>query len=277
MERVQHYKDKGVDKIYIKREDFHRVIAFNVKLSKLVATSKGIDLEKKQRFMANTAKVILENTFVNGIDEKAFDEAKEFLLTSVNLMADDQQTFDLLTMLNSHSDHLYAHSLGVSIYSVMIAQKLGWNTTALLFKLSFGGLMHDIGKKEIDPEILNKSRALLTYAERHIVESHAVRGKEILESLKSAPSEVVAIAYEHHENCLGHGYPRQIDKNTIHPLAKVVAVADEFCNYALTGPNNIGVDMKKALSLMTAFKKDALDPQSYQALLSLSTEAKNAA
>src|SRR5690606_25994723 len=122
--------------------------------------------------------------------------------TSMELLVKDEQTFDLLSILNSHSDHLYAHSLGVSMYSVMIAKAMDWNSTAALFKLSFGGLMHDIGKKEISPEILNKSRASLSYKERQVLETHPVRGKEIMESLKSAPSEVVAIVYEHHENCL---------------------------------------------------------------------------
>lgn len=268
-DRIQHYKEKGITQLYIRKEDFNRVIAFNIKLSKLVAGSSTIDKEKKQRFMTHTAEVILENTFVNGVDEKSFGEAKDFLITGMGLLTEDEQTFDLISILNSHSDHLYAHSLGVSIYSVMIAKSMGWNSSAALFKLSFGGLMHDIGKKEIDPAILEKSRATLSYKERQILEAHAVRGKEILESLKSAPSEVVAIAFEHHENYLGQGYPRQISKNNIHPMARIVAVTNEFCNYALKGPNNPGVSAEKALSLMDSFKKDVLDPQPYKALQSL--------
>lgn len=270
-DRIEHYKEKGITQLYIKKEDFNRVIAFNVKLSKLVAGSSTIDKEKKKRFMAHTAEVLLENTFVNGIDEKAYSEAKDFLTTSVGLLTEDQQTFDLIDILNTHTDHLYAHSLGVSMYSVMIAKSMGWNSSAALFKLSFGGLMHDIGKKEIDPEILKKSRATLTFKERQILEAHAVRGKEILETLKSAPSEVVAVAFEHHENHLGQGFPRQISKNSIHPMARIVAVANEFCNYALRGHNNPGVSAQKAISLMENFKKDTLDPQAYRALKGLVT------
>jgi|FLYM01.1.fsa_nt_gi putative nucleotidyltransferase with HDIG domain len=268
-DRIAHYKEKGITQLYIRKEDFNRVIAFNVKLTKLVAGSATIDQEKKKRFMAHTADVLLENTFVNGIDEKAYGEAKDFLMTSIGLLTEDQQTFDLLDILNSHSDHLYAHSLGVSVYAVMIAKAMDWSSSAALFKLSFGGLMHDIGKKEVDPQILQKSRATLSFKERQILESHATRGKEILETLKSAPSEVVAIAFEHHENYLGQGFPRQISKVQIHPMARIVGVANEFCNYALKGAHNPGVSAEKAISLMENFKKDGLDPVAYKALKNL--------
>ena len=132
--------------------------------------------------------------------------------------------------------------------------------------------MHDIGKKEIDPVILEKSRAELTFQERQILETHPLRGKEILESLKSASSEVVAIAYEHHENILGQGFPRQLSGKRINPLAKVVSTADDFCLYALQNKNNPGQTARKAVLLMEQYKADKLDPECFMALKRLVKE-----
>ena len=270
-EKIQQYKDKGISQLYIKKEDFGKIVDFNIMLSKLVIGSAQVGSEKKQRFLAHTGATILEDTFVNGVDEKAFGNAKDFLMTSIELLSGDKQTFDLLQILNEHTDTLYAHSLGVSLYSVMIAQTLGWTSTPTLFKLSFGGLMHDVGLKEIDKEILDKPRPLLSYAERQLIETHPLRGKEILEALKAAPVDVVNIAYQHHENILGQGYPRRLGKLDIHPLAHVVKVADEFCYYALKGPDNPGLPGPKAIELMTQLKKDTLEVRSFDALRKLVT------
>ena len=265
LEQVERYKEKGVTQLYIRREDFRKVIDFNIKLSKLVAGSQ-LNEEKKHRFMIYTGDIILENTFVNGVDDRVFSDSKDFLMTCMDVLTGDEETFNLLESLNSHSDSLYSHSLGVSMYSVMIAKALGWTSTSNLFKLAFGGLMHDVGKKEIDPEILDKSRAALSFTERKTLETHPLRGKEILTSLKSAPSEVVSIAYEHHETCLGHGFPRKITKNQIHPMARIVSIANEFCGYALRNKNHPGVEAKKAFYLVEQYKKDDLDQEFYKGL-----------
>ena len=143
---------------------------------------------------------------------------------------------------------------------------MGWQGNANLFKLGFGALMHDIGKKEFPRELLEKPRSLLTNSEKAVIDLHAIRGKEILEALKAAPSEVVEIAYQHHENELGHGYPRHLPAKSIHPMAKIVAVADEFCYYALKGPNSPEVEPDKAIYLMESYKKDQLDEVAYTAL-----------
>ncbi|MBT4761659.1 MAG: response regulator [Bdellovibrionaceae bacterium] len=271
-DQIRKYKEKGVTQLYIKKEDFAKIIDFNVKLSKLVVANTNVPREKKNRFLTHTGEVILEQTFSAGVNKESFDNAKDFLMVTMDLLTEEEQTLELLDVLNGHSDLLYAHCLGVSIYSGMIGRQMGWTSAANLFKLSFGGLLHDVGKKEIDPELLEKARAQLSYKERQIIESHAIRGKAILESLKSAPSEVVAIAYQHHENIIGHGYPQQLSKQDIHPMAKIVSVANEFCNYALNGHHSPPVPGAKAIQLMEELKSDTLDPVAFKALRELFSE-----
>ncbi|MCB0421763.1 MAG: response regulator [Bdellovibrionales bacterium] len=268
-ERIENYRSKGISELFIRKEDFPKIIDFNVKLSKLVAGNSTISVEKKERFLLHTAEVILEQTFVVGVDEQSYSVAKDFINISVDLLTQDDQSFLLLNSLSNHTDYLYAHSLGVSMYSVMIAKKMGWTSTANLFKLAFSGMMHDIGKKEIDPELLNKSRPELSFKERKEIETHTSRGRSILENLKSAPSEAVAVAYQHHENILGHGFPQQLSKDTIHPMAKIVSVANEFCNYAIKNAHHPQVDGRKAISLLDSLKADTLDKIAYKALKDL--------
>ena len=268
-ETVSKYKSKGINQLYIRREDLKKVMEFNLKLSKVVAKNSSIPEEKRKRFLANTSEIILKRTFSEGLNEDSFNGAKEFLETSVEVLAQDEETFNLLESLNEHTDYLYAHSLGVSMFSVMIAKQLDWVSSMNIFKVSLGGLMHDIGKKELSPELLEKPRNMLTHKERKEIETHTARGKAILESMRSIPSEVVAMAYQHHENCLGQGFPLQLGKYKIHPMAKVVSVANDFCNYALEGPHNSAVPGRHAIQMMEEFKADGLDRESFQALKKL--------
>lgn len=269
-DRIEAYKKKGVYYVYVHKEDFSKIVKYNLHIAKIAKKSDQIDQAKKINFMKHTGNLILENVFVNGVNQESFRESKEFLETSMNFLADDNQMFAVLDVLSHHADFLYAHSLGVSTFSVMIGREMGWTSAPTLFKLAMGGLLHDIGKKEIDKEILEKPRPLLSQKERSMIESHPTRGKEILVSLGSIPSEVVAIAYQHHENVIGQGFPLGTNKNDIHPLAKVVYVANIFCEYAVKyRPDVSPITGPAAISAMESLRADGLDKDVFAALKKL--------
>lgn len=266
-DRIQIYKSRGVEFFYISKEDFGKLVGFTLHFSKLVSSSPKIEKEKKDRFIRYAGEMLVQQAFVNGVDENSFTQAKQFTSQALEALGDDSQLVNVLNNFNEHADFLYAHSLAVSTFSVMIGQALGWRRPSVLFNLSLGGLFHDIGKKEISKDILAKSRVELTHAEREILETHPYRGKEILEGLTQIPSDVVSIAYEHHENCIESGYPRRLPRKQIHPLSLVVSVANVFANYTVKNPMMGGAfSAHEAIKLMERNHKDLLDEQSFLAL-----------
>ncbi len=266
-EKVATFKEKGVTHLYILQEDFSKLIGFTILISKAVSLSGQVEKEKKVRFMKYTGEMLMQQAYVAGTDEAVFRNAKDFITTSMDLLSEDQETFALLNILSTHTDYLYAHCLGVSVYSVIIAKQMGWQSPQTLFKVAFAGLFHDIGKKEISKEILEKPRPLLSQVERSILETHTTRGKEILESLKTAPSEVIQVAYEHHEDILGQGYPRRLDYKRIHPMALIVSVANIFCGYTIKSPQAPDpLTAQNAILAMTKFKEHSIDPIAFAAL-----------
>lgn len=236
-DKVEHYKEKGVKHLYILREDFDKLVRFNLGLANLIQNRTDISSAKKLNFLKYTGEVILEKTFVQGIDKASYMEAKKYLEMTLDAVTDSPENLDLLNVLNSHSDHVYAHSLGVSMYSVMIARQLGFESETSLFKLSMAGLFHDIGKKEIDRAILEKPRHLMSKEERSLVESHVVRGQEILNSMPSMPSDVIQLAREHHEDLEGMGYPFRKNKQSQHPMSKILQAANIFIENILANPS----------------------------------------
>ena len=276
-DKIQIFKEKGLSHLYIRQEDFSKLVGFTLLVSKAVSSSGQVEKEKKMRFMQYTGEMIMQQAYVAGADEVLFKNAKDFLTTSLDVMTEDQETFTLLHLLSNHTDYLYAHSLGVSVFSVMIAKQLGWQSPQTLFKLAFSGLFHDIGKKEIPTDLLEKPRSMLTQQERSLLETHTTRGMEILQSLKTASTEVIRVAYEHHEDILGQGFPQGLSKIKIHPFSLIVSVANIFCEYTIRGPQNPAPrTAQAALQAMRTFKVASLDPLAFEALVKV-VESESAA
>lgn len=268
-EKLTQYKQKGLKFLYILKEDFSKLISFNIGLAKLMKDRSEISEQKKMQFLKYTGEVLLERTFIEGIDKESLQEAKDFLDLTMTAVKESEESMDLLQVLSTHSDHVYAHSLGVSMYVVILARKLGIESSVSLFKLSLAGLFHDVGKKEIDREILDKPRHLVSKAERAAIEGHVVRGQEILNAMKSIPSDVVQIVLEHHEDQQGLGFPMQKHKFNQHPLAKILQCANIFIELTLPGPNSEGKTAEQAILHIEKLYAQRVDPACLQALRSL--------
>lgn len=248
LDRIKAYKQKGIFHLYLKREDFQKYVDLSLTLTPLVMKNSGINREKKLNFLKHATDVIQTEIHLKGVSEETFAHATTVLENSLNILTENQSLFNMLQSLNQHSDMMFSHNLGVSLYSCMIAKKLGWHSLNTLFKLSVGGLLHDIGKKEIDKTILNKPRREMTKEEVDIYETHPMKGMEIVSSIQGIPSDIIQIIGQHHENCLGAGYPMKVSKMKIHPLAKVVSVANEFCKWTVKNPNCMQpIDPKQAI------------------------------
>lgn len=269
VDRINAYKDKGLKFLHIRKEEFRSLVNFSVNVAKKITGSGQVSHEKKVQFLRYTGELILEKAFMVGVDQDSFNGAKDFLTTSLDVLAEEDEAFDLIAQLNSHADHLYAHSLCVSMYATMVAKKMGWESTQQLFRLSLCGLFHDIGKKEIDREILEKSRPQLTVAERQLFESHTTRGRDILIQLKSMPSEVVRVAYEHHEDSAGSGYPLGVRKAQIHPFSQVIRVANLFSEFAMKSPSRAGMSPLSSIEYLKTHFMETIDAQAYGALCKL--------
>jgi response regulator RpfG family c-di-GMP phosphodiesterase len=265
-DRIEAYKEKGVTYLYLTREDFSKYVNFSLSLLKRLKAAPLIPPERKREFLRYSSEVVLEQVFVEGADRAEFDSAKEFVRSALDLLQDRDEAVALLEALNGHADYLYAHSLGVSLYSSMVARAMKWNSTPVQFKIALAGLLHDVGLKEISRSVLDKPRIAMTQEERSLYESHPHRGRELLSQIPGIPEEVVQIASHHHEGCDGMGYPRKLSRSKIHPLARLVAVTDLFCEYALASPAREGTSALQAIAQMQQAHHSALDPEFFPAL-----------
>ncbi|WP_347460511.1 HD domain-containing phosphohydrolase [Clostridium sp. DMHC 10] len=110
----------------------------------------------------------------------------------------------------------------------MLAKWLGFNEKEVNL-LTYAALLHDFGKTQIDPKIINKE-GILTRDEVEIIKTHPVIAYHFVKKIPFIDSSVGIGVLMHHERMDGTGYPMHIKEDKIHKFAKVIAIADLFDN-----------------------------------------------
>jgi HD-GYP domain-containing protein (c-di-GMP phosphodiesterase class II) len=134
-----------------------------------------------------------------------------------------------MTTLRDFDEYTFTHSVNVSIFSVIIGQRLKL-TKLQLYELGMGALFHDLGKSRVDFEIINKPGGL-TDEEWFDLQQHPIEGLLALFHLhgfQDVPYRQMLIAYEHHMKIDLTGYPKNRRNRTPTLFSRIVAVADAF-------------------------------------------------
>lgn len=149
----------------------------------------------------------------NSISNDLINSKKSEIVTDVShLVKFDNYTFN--------------HSVNVSVYSAMLGILLGY-TPQEVNALAVAGMLHDIGKTLVPPEILFKEGEL-TDEEFEIVKQHSKFGYDMLKGKASILSVVSASVLQHHENEDGSGYPLGLTSDKIYKFAKILHVCDVY-------------------------------------------------
>ncbi|MBK7353608.1 MAG: DUF3391 domain-containing protein [Nitrosomonas sp.] len=132
----------------------------------------------------------------------------------------------LLSRLKRSKQALYDNALKVSVLLLAFGRHLGLPREELS-ELGLGGLLMDIGKLHLPPEILKKNTSLAA-AEQEIMQKHVENGEAILAKTPNISEAVTKIVSQHHERENGDGYPRRLTANQLHNFARMAAIVDSY-------------------------------------------------
>lgn len=166
------------------------------------------------------------------IENPSLDDMQSLIDDTLSLMKGNSiHIFDMLHNMRTHDDSVYEHSTNVAIISATIGKWLDLPEKDIN-NLIVSGLLHDLGKLSIPPEILNKPKSL-TDEEYQIIKTHP---RNSYEAIKNLPLDIriKEACLLHHERCDGSGYPFGISGNKISTYAKIIAIADVYD--AMTSP-----------------------------------------
>jgi putative two-component system response regulator len=148
----------------------------------------------------------------------------------------------------------------------LIALAAGWSPRCSEWVLVYG-LVHDVGKAWVRPEVLARPGTLSPRERRH-VERHAQLGARALGRCRAPHLHTAArVALEHHERWDGSGYPHGIAGGAIHPAARVVAIADVYDALTSTRAYREPLDQDAAVAAIRTARGSLFDPALADAFL----------
>ena len=115
------------------------------------------------------------------------------------------------------------HQRRVQQLACEIGRRCGMTQEAIV-NLSYGALIHDIGKIYIASDILNKP-GKITNLEYQILQTHAEYSYNIVREM-DLPQEILTMVQQHHERLDGSGYPNKCKGEEIILESRILAVAD---------------------------------------------------
>ena len=170
-----------------------------------------------------------------------------------------------VTTLEARDPYTSGHSRRVSQYSRMIGQSLSLSAKQV-DRLTVAALLHDVGKiHEVFAPILSKP-GKLTAEERAIMESHPIKGAELVR-ISSQLRDTVDPIRHHHEAWDGSGYPDALAGEAIPIFSRIIAIADTIDAMASDRPYRRGLTSDKIRAEIIRMSGVQFDPVMVGSLL----------
>lgn len=164
----------------------------------------------------------------------------------------------MISVINAKDRYTYGHVERVVVYSRMIADKLKLSKREKEI-LIYGAYMHDIGKININKEVLMK-KMRLTDEEWELLKQHPANGVEIIKSVDSL-KDIIPLIISHHERYDGNGYPNKLKGKEIPYLARILTVVDSFDAMTSNRPYNTRKTYEEAAEELEKCSGTQFDPE----------------
>ena len=244
------------------QENPERVSILSPELQEVLADRKMKAEEKAKR--VHQESIIMMNRLMDKPTAENIQEAKKGVAEIVDLILTNDSTNEYLLNITTHDYSTYVHSVNVGVLAISVAKRLYANSTGHdMHELGAAFFLHDLGKVNVDLNIINKPAAL-NEEELSKMRKHPEYGYEILTRTHQLTEECRTIVLQHHERNDGSGYPMGIEGDEIHPYGRICSLADVFDALNSDRPYRRGLGPYASLKIMKEemiyhFQKDLFE------------------
>ncbi len=224
---VDRLLSSGVRTLYIESGALPRYQKYLVENLESLVQDDRVEPESRFQILQDFAGPLLDNAFRTIKIDRALKAANQVGGHIVTLLADGTLLPEQLFEVMRHDYATYIHVVNVATYAVMLANALSVSRRDELEKIAVGALLHDVGKRHVDPSIVRK-RGLLSGPEREIMRRHPHTGFVELRREGSLDWDQLMMVYQHHEQVDGGGYPVGVLGDEILWQARLCSVVDVF-------------------------------------------------
>lgn len=200
---------------------------------KKVKVSEDLSFKK----LYNNYNENIENLFSN-LEKMKQIPLKEWFEQDKKIVSFVQREPSFLEQLYKMSGEptLYRHSANVGLISFFLGKLLrySYKNKLLLWQM---GVLHDIGKLEINSDLLSKGETDLTEPELEEYKQHPELGWDILKGAKGVNALILNGARHHHERIDGSGYPKGLKVKHLPVMVQIISVANKIDKILMANGN----------------------------------------
>lgn len=196
----------------------------------------------------------LQEDSITKLPSEAFDSIAENL---VHIVDENKITLSILNEFMDGKYTLATHLVNVSFFTSLVGNQLDLDLDDKK-KLVLSAMYHDVGKTEIDENLLDKPD-LLSDREYKVIKEHSLKSVKILRKSGIHDRVIASAIKNHHERLDGSGYPEGINSRRICEFGQILAVCDVFDALVTNKPYRGAYTTFNALKLIRDEYKNSLN------------------
>lgn len=161
--------------------------------------------------------------------------------------------------LDRKDPYTEGHCWRVGLYALELSEWVGFSP-AQKKALITAAFLHNVGKRKISRDILNKPRSL-SAEERQEIKEYVLHSAVVVDDIQFPWPEVLAYVKYHHEHFDGGGYPLRLRGEEIHIGARIIALADYFTALTADRPYRKAFTIQEAVEMIGIQSGKMFDPK----------------
>jgi HD-GYP domain-containing protein (c-di-GMP phosphodiesterase class II) len=244
---IKKYKEKGIQYLYVTRSTATWVITQIQKQINIFL--KASNFRFVLRGASDTPTKRFEQKILHIDDEvhvdTEFKQTIEKAIENIRAIVEKEELVDhMLKVLKAHQSEYALFTQKMNLTSVIagaLAKQLEWISKSTIDKIVYASVLCDI-TLAVRPELLRiqnmtefeKVKHTLSDEDQKLFLSHPKDAANLIKRyFTAAPPDTEALAYQHHEQADGHGFPMGLRAEKISPLSALFIVANDFAYYFL--------------------------------------------
>ena len=223
-------QEKGIKTVHIVGGGIETGATVNRNILRKTAAQQQIEQERNERVgkaLKDLNEIFDCNEEIKELTQEAQKKVDGIADDIINDIASDSSFLGTqMIALQNYDDYTYKHCLLVYMLSASVCAELSMNEEDTK-EVVVAGLLHDIGKSNIDHDIIIKP-GKLTDEEFAEIKRHPTIGYNILKNGGNYSSNVLSGVLFHQEKYDGSGYPTGLVGEKIPLIARILAVCDVF-------------------------------------------------
>lgn len=239
---------------YIHEEDLCKYHNFATQSLRTIVGNPNVPFETKTKKIYEVSQGVMKDFFSYSANPKMLESSGEVMDMMEDCLSSADSGFAGISKITSRDYYTYTHSVNVGLYCMTFGTKVGLPKDDVK-QLGVGGMLHDVGKSQIDTTLINKN-GKLSEEEFEKMKVHSPLGAEMLTETCCYKDIVINMAGQHHEKFAGGGYPQGLSGDEISMHARICKIMDVYDALTTRRSYKKAMNPLQTLTLMTKQMSD---------------------